>query len=236
MGMFGDQSQHVLARAKAGTRFPACESAVILTFPRPGREAAETMTASPVQASTGADNNKDFAPLIARISEQRDREAFVEVFRYFAPRVKSFLINRGRNQQSAEDVLQEVMIAVWEKAYLYNSEKASVSTWLFTIARYKHIDRIRRDGRHKTESDEPDLRPSEEPEADAEVLQSQRAEAVRKVVATLPQDQQTVIAMSFNQGLSHSEIAEQLGLPLGTVKSRIRRAFQRMREELGELK
>ena len=144
-------------------------------------------------------------------------------------------MNRGRNEQSAEDVLQEVMIAVWEKSYLYNPEKASVSTWLFTIARYKHIDRIRRDGRHRAESDEPDLRASDDPGADDDVLESQRAEAVQQAVAQLPADQQTVIVMSFNQGLSHSEIAEQLGLPLGTVKSRIRRAFQRMREELGEV-
>ncbi len=177
----------------------------------------------------------DFSPFIARIAEQRDREAFVEVFKYFAPRIKSFLMNRGRNESSAEDVLQEVMIALWEKAHMYKPEKASVSTWLFTIARYKHIDRMRRDGRHQTESDEPDLRASEDPDADENVMQSQRAEAVKQAIAELPADQQTVIVMSFNQGLSHSEIAEQLGLPLGTVKSRIRRAFQRMRAELGEL-
>ena len=182
-----------------------------------------------------ATEKKDFSPLIARIAHERDRTAFIEIFKYFAPRVKSFLMNRGRNEQSAEDVLQEVMIAVWEKSHMYNVEKASVSTWLFTIARYKHIDRMRRDGRHRTESDEPDLRPSDDPEAADNVMQDQRAEAVKKAIAGLPADQQTVIVMSFNQGLSHSEIAEQLGLPLGTVKSRIRRAFQRMREELGEL-
>jgi len=189
-------------------------------------------TYMPVTATIAEE--KDFAPLIARIAKERDRSAFIEVFKHFAPRVKGFLMNRGRDQQSAEDVLQVVMIAVWEKAYLYSPEKASVSTWLFTIARYKHIDRMRKDGRYKLEPDEPDLRPSDDAGSEDEVLASQRGEAVKSAVALLPADQQTVIHLSFNQGLSHSEIAEKLGLPLGTIKSRIRRAFQRMREELNE--
>ena len=166
----------------------------------------------------------------------RDGEAgaFEEIVRRYQGRLLTVLENLVGSRELAEDLAQDVFLRVFRARLRYVPE-AKFSTWLFTIARYKHIDRIRRDSRHQTESDEPDLRPSEEPEADAEVLQSQRADAVRKVVASLPQDQQTVIAMSFNQGLSHSEIAEQLGLPLGTVKSRIRRAFQRMREELGDL-
>lgn len=230
MGMFGDQSQHVMSRSAVAIRFPQGDGADILKFPRPARKEIKNMSATPAEAE-----KKDFGPLIARIASDRDRQAFIEVFKYFAPRLKSFLMNRGRTQQSAEDVLQEVMIAVWEKSHMYKPEKASVSTWLFTIARYKHIDRMRRDGRHPTESDEPDLRASEDQGTSDEVLESQRADLVRKAIAALPADQQTVIAMSFNQGLSHSEIAEKLELPLGTVKSRIRRAFQRMREELGEL-
>lgn len=227
--MFGDQQQHVKARQTAQPRYAVDDPAVILSFK--AKKTDKTM------ATAVADDpaKKDFTPLILRIAEQRDRNAFIEVFQHFAPRVKSFLMNRGRNESSAEDVLQEVMIAVWEKSYLYNPDKASVSTWLFTIARYKHIDRIRRDGRHQADSDEPDLRASDDPGADDNVLESQRAAAVKQAVSQLPADQQTVIVMSFNQGLSHSEIAEQLGLPLGTVKSRIRRAFQRMREELGEV-
>lgn len=225
--MFGDQQQHVQSRVSPVSRFQQSDKAVILGF--------QQTSGTVMQATAEAAAPPDFAPQIRQISEQRDRQAFIEVFNHFAPRVKSFLMNRGRNEQSAEDVLQEVMIAVWEKSHLYKPEKASVSTWLFTIARYKHIDRLRRDGRHSLESDEPDLRASDEPEADANVLQDQRAAAVKNAIAGLPADQQTVIVMSFNQGLSHSEIAEQLGLPLGTVKSRIRRAFQRMREELGDL-
>ena len=227
MVMFGDQQQHVQSRVSPVSRFQQSDKTAILGF--------QQTSGTVMQATAEAAAKPDFAPQIRQISEHRDRQAFIEVFNYFAPRVKSFLMNRGRNESSAEDVLQEVMIAVWEKSHLYKPDKASVSTWLFTIARYKHIDRLRRDGRHSLESDEPDLRASDDPEADANVLQDQRAAAVKNAIAGLPADQQTVIVMSFNQGLSHSEIAEQLGLPLGTVKSRIRRAFQRMREELGEL-
>ena len=227
MSMFGDQQQHVQSRVSPVSRFQQSDKTAILGF--------QQTSGTVMQATAEAAAKPDFAPQIRQISEHRDRQAFIEVFNYFAPRVKSFLMNRGRNESSAEDVLQEVMIAVWEKSHLYKPDKASVSTWLFTIARYKHIDRLRRDGRHSLESDEPDLRASDDPEADANVLQDQRAAAVKNAIAGLPADQQTVIVMSFNQGLSHSEIAEQLGLPLGTVKSRIRRAFQRMREELGDL-
>ena len=89
--------------------------------------------------------------------------------------------------------------------------------------------------RRQTDSDDLDLKPSDAPIADDDVLQDQRQNAVQAAIASLPADQQSVIFLSFIKGLAHSEIAEQLGLPLGTVKSRIRRAFARLREELGEI-
>ncbi|MCP4002205.1 MAG: sigma-70 family RNA polymerase sigma factor [Gammaproteobacteria bacterium] len=180
-------------------------------------------------------NSQEMIACMALIADKRDRAAFMKVYGYFAPRVKSFLVGRGLNQATADDVLQEAMLAVWEKAHSFNPDKAGVSTWIFTIARYKYIDRLRRDGRQKTESDEPDLRASDTLVSDDEVLQQQRQDAVQAAIAKLPEDQKSVIFLSFIKGLAHSEIAEQQGLPLGTVKSRIRRAFGRLREELGEL-
>jgi len=179
---------------------------------------------------------QQMAACIALVANDRDREAFMRIYSHFAPRVKSFLVGRGLNQATADDVLQEAMLAVWEKAHSYSPEKAALSTWIFTIARYKYIDRLRKDGRQKTESDEPDLRPSDSLETDGEVLQKQRQDAVQQAIAQLPEDQQSVIFLSFIKGLAHSEIAEQLGLPLGTVKSRIRRSFEQLREHLGEVK
>jgi RNA polymerase sigma-70 factor (ECF subfamily) len=182
-----------------------------------------------------AENSQEMIACMALIANQRDRAAFMQVYGYFAPRVKSFLVGRGLNQSTADDVLQEAMLAVWQKAHSYDPAKAAVSTWIFTVARYKYIDRLRRDGRQRTESDEPDLRASDTPVSEDDVLQEQRKDAIQAAIAGLPEDQQTVIFLSFIKGLAHSEIAEQLGLPLGTVKSRIRRAFGRLREELGDL-
>jgi len=190
-----------------------------------------------VPAENSSDENSKMVDLVARIAGQRDRDAFLELYKFFAPRVKSFLKSKGLSDQAADDVLQIAMLAVWEKAYLYKSEKAAVSTWVFTIARYKYIDSLRRSGRQATElaiqDDEPDLRAADVPVAEDEVMHDQRKLAVQNAIAELPADQQSVVYLTYINGLSHSEIAERLGLPLGTVKSRIRRAFQRLRENLG---
>jgi RNA polymerase sigma-70 factor (ECF subfamily) len=189
---------------------------------------------------------QDMAELVSRVSDQRDRDAFIKLYQYFAPRVKSFLMGKGLSEQPAEDVLQEVMLAVWQKAGSYKPEKAAVSTWIFTIARNKYIDLLRRDERRKESAidsfgtssegpgDGPELQLADD--ADEQVLQEQRNAVVKAALSRLPQDQQGVIAMSFIQGLAHGEIANILGLPLGTVKSRIRLGFKRMREEIGEFK
>jgi len=178
---------------------------------------------------------EDMTPLIALIAEQRDRQAFMQLYGYFGPRVKSFLVGKGLTQAAADDVLQEAMLAVWQKAGSYDPAKAKLSTWVFTIARYKYIDRLRHEGRRPTETADFDLHVSENMLSDDEVLQEQRQDAVQTAIANLPAKQQGVIFLSFVKGLAHSEIAEQLGLPLGTVKSRIRRSFAQLREELGDL-
>lgn len=196
------------------------------------------MTSQTTAQPTATGENQDMAALIALVAGQRDRAAFAGIFRYFAPRVKAFLMNRGLSVQLADDLQQEVMLGIWEKAHLYKPEKASVSTWIFTIARYKHIDRMRRADRKESkevELEDPDLTPAETLIADDYLAEQQRKSELQATVARLPAEQQTVIFLSFNYGLTHSEIAERLGLPLGTVKSRIRRAFQRLREGLGEL-
>jgi RNA polymerase sigma-70 factor (ECF subfamily) len=212
--------------------------AIIYSFPRGLRLKSTTPDQSAPTEATN--NNADMVVLVARISEQRDRDAFQQLYKYFAPRVKSFLKARGLADQAADDVLQIAMLSVWEKAHSYKAEKAAVSTWVFTIARYKYIDSLRHSGRQATEmatqGDELDMRPSDAPVADDGVFDDQRKVAVQEAIAQLPAEQQSVIYLSFIKGLAHSEIAEQLGLPLGTVKSRIRRAFERLRKELEEVK
>lgn len=180
----------------------------------------------------------DMAGLVIAIAEQRDRAAYGQVFDHFAPRVKSYLLGLKITPEQADDVLQEVMIAVWNKAGSYRPDKAAVSTWIFTIARNKHIDRMRREKHQFHDSVEVESVESEVAEhdvADERLSQLQRKRAVQAALSKLPEDQMTVISMSFLKDMAHAEIAAALDLPLGTVKSRIRLGFQRMRQELGDM-
>ena len=178
----------------------------------------------------------DMVALMQAVAQHRSRDAFQQIFHHFAPQVKAFLINRGLSHAAADDVLQEVMLGVWNKAGSYDSKKAKVRTWVFTIARYKYIDRLRHEGRRPTETADFDLHEADSELSDDGVFQAQSQDAVKAAITNLPEDQKAVIFLSFVKGLSHSEVAEQLTLPLGTVKSRIRRAFAQLREELCDLK
>jgi RNA polymerase sigma-70 factor (ECF subfamily) len=193
----------------------------------------KAVASAPEQATTLT--LEAMVPLMAAIAEQQDRQAFMQVYKYFAPKVKSFLMGKGLPHAAADDVMQEVMLAVWQKASSYDAAKAKLSTWVFTIARYKYIDRLRHEGRRPTESADFILHESENMLSDDEVLQEQRQDTVQLAIAKLPANQQGVIFLSFIKGLAHGEIADQLGIPLGTVKSRIRRSFAQLREELADL-
>ena len=192
-------------------------------------------TEDSMTAPAPADAAEDFAGLLQRIAEKRDRAAFIKIYQHFAPRVRSFLLGQNVPPAAADDVLQEVMLAVWNKASLFNPDKAAPSTWIFAIARNKRIDRIRRESKPDLDPEEPALQPAAPDAADDSMMLGQRKTAVAAAIQELPADQRIVIEYSFMKGLSHGEIAEQLGLPLGTVKSRIRLAFGRLRKELGEL-
>lgn len=204
--------------------------ASIVKFQRHPSEPVHT-----AQPTIDGSDAPDFAALLGLIATDRDRSAFIKIYKHFAPRVRSFLIGQNVAPAAADDVLQEVMLAVWNKAKLFNPEKAAPSTWIFAIARNKRIDRIRRETKPDLDPEEPSLQPSAPEAADDDLLHGQRKTAIAAALAELPEEQRIVIEYSFMKGLSHGEIAEQLGLPLGTVKSRIRLAFGRLRTELGEL-
>jgi RNA polymerase sigma-70 factor (ECF subfamily) len=173
------------------------------------------------------------AVLIAAIAAHRDRAAFVALFQAYAPRVKGYLIRLGGGD-IAEEMAQEAMLKVWRKAHLFDPAKASAGTWIFTIARNLYIDRRRRERRPEFDPDDP-LFSAESPDtADGALGTNQSEELVRDAMSGLPEDQMKVITMAFYEDKSHSAIATELDLPLGTVKSRLRRAFARLREVLGE--
>jgi RNA polymerase sigma-70 factor (ECF subfamily) len=174
------------------------------------------------------------ADLVERVAAARDRAAFLELFDHYAPKLKGFYRRRGLGDAQAEDLVQDVMVAVWQRAAQYDRRQAGVSTWVFTIARNRQIDILRRERRPELDADEPALTPSEGPEPDAAYDASQSAERVRRALAGLPDEQAELVRISFYEEASHSAIAERMGLPLGTVKSRLRLALQKLRAALDE--
>ncbi|PPD02005.1 MAG: RNA polymerase subunit sigma [Hyphomicrobium sp.] len=176
------------------------------------------------------------AEFLQRIAERGDVEAFRKLFQAYAPRVKAYMMRQGADANTAEELAQETLLTVWRKAGLYSGEKGSATTWIFTIARNLRIDRLRRE---LTWVELPDGH-NEEASSDAlpdEILAEQeRKLRVQAALATLPPDQLEVVSLSYIEGLSHSEIADRLGLPLGTVKSRMRLAYHKVRESVEDLK
>lgn len=173
-----------------------------------------------------------FAKLAARVANSQDKEAFSELFDHFAPRLKAYLLRLGAHGGQAEELVQEVMITLWRKADLFDPAKSSLATWLFRIARNRRIDALRRDKRGELDPDDPSLHPQGEAEAGESMDAQMRDERVRHSLKILPEEQLQLVRMAFFQGLSHSEISQETGLPLGTVKSRIRLAFTRLRKSL----
>ncbi|HXG81521.1 MAG TPA: sigma-70 family RNA polymerase sigma factor [Sphingomicrobium sp.] len=167
------------------------------------------------------------------MASEQDRSAFARLFGHFAPRVKSYLMQSGLADSAAEEVTQEVMIALWRKASYFDPRKAGASTWVFTIARNQRIDWLRR-ARSRSARHFPD--PSDDcempPSGEDLTLVAEREQGVRKALKSLPVDQSTIVRLSFFAEKPHAEIARELGIPLGTVKSRIRLALNRLRRLL----
>jgi RNA polymerase sigma-70 factor (ECF subfamily) len=173
-----------------------------------------------------------FADLMEAIADRQDRDAFAEIFAFYAPRVKAYVLRLGAGEQLAEEIAQEAMIVVWRKARLFDRRQASVSTWIFRIARNRRIDAARRTKLDALDPDEPMLTPAPAEQADENVSLAERESRVRAALAELPPEQLSLLQAAFYEGLSHRDIAERTGIPLGTVKSRIRLAFARMRTRL----
>lgn len=172
----------------------------------------------------------DWAGLIRRVARDGDQAAFAALFSHFAPRVKGFLIRSGAGEALAEDCMQEVMATVWHKAHLFDPARAGAATWIFTIARNRRIDALRKDRRPEPE-DLPWGPEAEPDQAEALALQ-QDSERLGRALAQLPEKQRVLIERAYFGDLSHSEIAAETGLPLGTIKSRIRLALDRLRHAM----
>lgn len=177
----------------------------------------------------------DANSLIIRIATHQDREAFARLFNYYAPRLKGFLIRRGESPEAAEDLAQETLVRMWRRAGSFDPARADAAAWLFAIARNLKIDTFRRDRRAVLHTDDFLLRPEDPPQPDDVLLGSECRDRVQQAMSTLPADQLDLVRLSFFDGRSHGDIADLTGIPLGTVKSRLRLAFGRLREKLGDL-
>ncbi len=172
--------------------------------------------------------------LVVAVGRAQDRAAFQALFDHFAPRVKGYLMRLGAGNAVAEDLAQEAMLTLWRKAALFDPSKASASTWIFTIARNLRIDAIRKERRPELDPNEPALQPEAERGADESFDWAQAEDRLHAALAGLPREQAEIITLSFLAEKPHSLIATELGLPLGTVKSRIRLAMARLRLALGD--
>ena len=185
---------------------------------------------SKTNVSLDSNDKKRWAELIKKVETLKDTSAFEELFNHFAPRVKAFLMKSGADPQMAEECSQEVMATVWRKAHLFDPSRASASTWIFTIARNKKIDAIRKQNRPEPEQLYPDL--DYETDQESVVELQQETERLTLALRELPDKQRVLVEKAYLGELSHSEIAEITGLPLGTIKSRIRLALEKLRHSM----
>jgi RNA polymerase sigma-70 factor (ECF subfamily) len=170
-----------------------------------------------------------WADCMDSIVRERDQNGFMMLFDHFSPRVNAYLLGQGADSAMAEDLTQEALLALWNKAHLYNREKAAVSTWLCRGARNLWIDRLRKQRGIAYETEE-----LWEDTADAEVALNADGDRLKAVLDTLPGNQAQVVYKSYYEGKSHSEIAEETGMPLGSVKSSLRLAIKAFRQHFGE--
>lgn len=203
-------------------------------------EAAQTIMARVTKAQQVATQKTDKTYSeqtlwMLAIRDDRDKRAFGLLFDHFAPRLKGFVIRGGARAGQAEDIVQDVMLTVWRKAHLFDPERAQVSSWIYQVARNRQIDIIRKEGRPLPEALKAE---AEEVEPDAgQVLElEQETSVLRAALARLNPDQREMIEKAYLGELTHADIAEDTGLPLGTIKSRIRLGLQRLRHELKDLR
>ncbi len=176
--------------------------------------------------------NDDLTALVLKVARDADREAFIVLFDHYAPRINGYLQRLGTPPGVAEDLTQEVMVTLWRKAALFDPAKSSLGTWLFRIARNRRIDMIRREKVAALDENDPAFQPVETEDAGEAMDARKRDARIRAALEHLPPEQLELVQLAFFRNLTHSQIADHTGLPLGTVKSRIRLAFSRLRKLL----
>jgi RNA polymerase sigma-70 factor, ECF subfamily len=185
------------------------------------------------KTNSGRDESQYWCDQVIAVAERRDRESFMRIYDHFAPRLQRYLLGLGVASSQAEELVQEALIRLWRKAGQFNPRRASVSTWLFRIARNLYIDTVRREPNWRPVEDGLDYlhdepAPMRGTQAESYVEQAN----LRRAIGELPAMQARLVRMSYFEAKSHSEIAAELDMALGTVKSSLRRAFGKLRASL----
>lgn len=203
--------------------------------PLPGwQRKARELTASPKVGGRLRIERSEQTEWMLAVRDKRDRAAFARLFGFFAPRIKGMLMRSGMSAAAAEDVVQDVMLSVWHKAGQFDPARAPVSAWVYRIARNRQVDLARKANRPLPEEIETETPPEEDP---GQILGvAQEGAELRAALARLKPEQRDVIARAYLGDLTHGEIQAETGLPMGTIKSRIRLGLERLRHELKDLR
>jgi len=170
------------------------------------------------------------ARLLRAVAERRDVSAFSDLFDRYAPRLHRYLLAFAKEQGQAEELVQEIMLSIWLHASSYDPSRASVDAWVFRIARNRRIDTLRRERRPRPE---PVRAHASQPSAESEAADAERSLGVRRAIAGLPEPQAEILRRMYFRDESIADIASATGLPVGTIKSRVRLAMNRLRAMLG---
>ncbi len=204
------------------------------------RVVAELISSLDMSMGSGSSNDNqnnlsEWDRLLLRVGSDRDRSAFKKLYEHFAPRLKSFLLRIGSDMSAAEEICQESMIMVWRRAETFNPDSAGASTWIFTIARNKRIDKLRKDNRPLPDLNDPSFFQIPVDKSDDILQRVEEEKKIKNALKNLPPEQAKLILSAYYEEKSHRKIADETNLPLGTVKSRIRLAINRLRTQLEEL-
>ncbi len=176
--------------------------------------------------------SKDF---IRNFQAEKKKEDFEIIFNYYAPKIKSLLMRNGADVNTAEDIMHDTMINIWDKIHMYNAEKGSFSSWIYTIARNNRIDLLRKKS-SQPYTDIYEIEIASESEDSQDIAERKSTtEQVKNAINLLPEKQRKVIELSFINDMTQDEIATALQIPIGTVKSRMRLAYQKMKDNLKEI-
>ncbi len=167
--------------------------------------------------------------LLAQVKTGRCEQSFNRLYEYYSPRLRGFLRQKGVPDRISQEITQEVMASVWEKAHQFDPRCANASTWIFTIARNRYVDLVRKERRSVVDLDDPLLAGNAPAPADAGLTRADEQRTLKDALAGLPQSQAEVVSMIYIEGIKQTDVAERLDIPLNTVKSRLRLALQKLR-------